>query len=141
MQNNEQSLLCHRENYTVPKGQERSVHCKIAKLDSNGNLLEKAKIVRFGVKSFETYDKNNLETMGYTVEILYHPMGRYSNVTITDKDATIREKDKEIEALKAELASKESNDEKDKEIARLRAELARAKEGETKKGGRPKKED
>lgn len=149
MQNNEQSLLLiHRENYNVPKGQERSVHCKIAKLDAKGNIVEKARLVHFGVKAFEAIHKDNLETMGYTVEILYHPLDRYSNVVITDKDTEIAEKDKEIEALKAQL-SNESMAEKDAEIARLRAELAKVKDSkssegvgeEKKKGGRPKKEE
>lgn len=158
MQNKEQSLLLiHRENYNVPKGQERSVHCKIAKLDANGNFLEKARLVRFGVKAFETAHKDNLETMGYTVEILYHPMGRYNNSIIRDKDVEIAEKNREIEALKEQVAS-ESMAEKDAEIARLKAELAEAREKAEKvdvaktnvdeaptevkknKGGRPRKE-
>lgn len=156
MQNNEQSLLLtHRENYIVPKGQEQTVHCKIAKLDSNGNFLESVRIVRFGLKKFETTIKDNLETMGYTVEILHHPMGKYSNSVIKSKDA-------EIEALKAELEAKDNSKEmaaKDAEIAALRKALADAKKGaetkdeakgdakpaegaeEKKKGGRPRKEE
>lgn len=156
MQNNEQSLLLtHRENYIVPKGQEQTVHCKIAKLDSNGNFLESVRIVRFGLKKFETTIKDNLETMGYTVEILHHPMGKYSNSVIKSKDA-------EIEALKAELEAKDNSKEmaaKDAEIAALRKALAEAKKGaetkdeakgdakpaegaeEKKKGGRPRKEE
>lgn len=128
MQNNEQSLLLtHRENYIVPKGQEQTVHCKVAKVDANGNFIEKARFLRFGLKAFESGHKDNLESMGYTVEILYHPLGRYSNVRITDKDTEIAKRDAEIEALKAQIAS-DSMAEKDAEIARLRAELAKAKE-------------
>lgn len=157
MQNNEQSLLLtHRENYNVPKGQEHTVHCKIAKLDSNGNFLEGAKIIHVGVKKFETCVKDNLENMGYTIEILYHPMGRYSNVVIKDKDVELAVKNAEINALKAELETK-GNDkalaDKDAEIARLKAELEETKKKvaetanptesaeEKKKGGRPRKED
>lgn len=135
MQNNEQSLLLtHRENYIVPKGQEQTVHCKIAKLDSNGNFLESVRLVHFGLKKFETTIKDNLETMGYTVEILHHPMGKYSNSVIKSKDA-------EIKALKAELEAKDNSKEmaaKDAEIAALRKALAEAKKN---KGGRPKKEE
>ena len=41
MPNREQSaLLVHRENYIVPKGQERVVHIKIAKLTADGSVLE-----------------------------------------------------------------------------------------------------
>ena len=79
-QNNEQSLLLtHRENYNVPKGQEQTVHCKIAKnwILTATSLREFALFLR--LKKFETTIKDNLETMGYTVEILHHPMGRYSN--------------------------------------------------------------
>lgn len=164
MQNNEQSLLLtHRENYIVPKGQEQTVHCKIAKLDSNGNFLESVRIVHFGLKKFETTIKDNLETMGYTVEILHHPMGKYSNSVIKSKDVEIKVKDAEIEALKAELEAKDNSKEmaaKDAEIAALRKALAEAKKGaETKdeakgdakpaegaeekknKGGRPRKEE
>lgn len=164
MQNNEQSLLLtHRENYNVPKGQEQTVHCKIAKLDSNGNFLESVRLVRFGLKKFETTIKDNLETMGYTVEILHHPMGKYSNSVIKSKDVEIKVKDAEIEALKAELEAKDNSKEmaaKDAEIAALRKALAEAQkkgaeskdeskedakpaEGteEKKKGGRPRKEE
>lgn len=130
MQNNEQSLLLtHRENYIVPKGQEQIVHCKIAKLDASGNFLEEVRLVRFGLKKFETMVKANLETMGYTVEILHHPMGKYSNSVIKSKDLEIKVKNAEIEALKAELESKDSTKdiaEKDAEIARLKAALAEA---------------
>src|SRR5574344_380464 len=122
MQNNEQSLLLtHRENYIVPKGQEQIVHCKIAKLDASGNFLEEVRLVRFGLKKFET--------MRYTVEILHHPMGKYSNSVIKSKDLEIKVKNAEIEALKAELESKDSTKdiaEKDAEIARLKAALAEA---------------
>lgn len=105
------------------------MHCKIAKLDSAGNFIEKARIIRVGLKKFETVVKENLETMGYTVEILYHPMGKYSNVVIKDKDVEIRMKDAEINALKAKLESDESEKiiaDKDAEIARLQRELEKA---------------
>lgn len=142
MLNNEQQslLLIHRENYNVPKGQEQTVHCKVAKEDANGNLLEKPRLVHFGVKAFETLHKANLELMGYAVEILHHPMGKYSNVRIEDKGAMLAQKDNEIEALKAELAN--GSRELEAEVARLKAELAKMKEsaGEAKKIGRPKKE-
>lgn len=164
MQNNEQSLLLtHRENYNVPKGQEQTVHCKIAKLDANGNFLEGVRLVHFGLKKFETTIKDNLETMGYTVEILHHPMGRYSNSVIKSKDVEIKVKDAEIEALKAELEAKDNSKEmaaKDAEIAALRKALAEAKKGaeakdeakgdakpaegaeeKKNKGGRPRKEE
>ena len=105
MQNKEQNaLLVHRENYEVPKGQEQAVHYKIAKLDSTGKVLEPARIVKDDPKYFETVLKRNLENMGYTVEILHHPQGRYSSVRVETAEARLAEKDAEIARLKAELA-------------------------------------
>lgn len=116
MPNREQSaLLVHRENYIVPKGQERVVHIKIAKLTADGSFLEPARIVREEPKFFDTVAKRNLETLGYTVEILFHPDGKYTSVRIEDKDAKLRE-------------AATALSEKDEEIARLKAELAKAKE-------------
>lgn len=116
MPNREQSaLLVHRENYIVPKGQEQVVHIKIAKLTADGSVLEPARIVREEPKFFDTVAKRNLETLGYTVEILFHPGGKYTSVRIEDKDAKLRE-------------AATALSEKDEEIARLKAELAKAKE-------------
>lgn len=135
MQNKEQSaLLVHRENYEVPKGQEQVVHYKIAKLDSNGKVLEPARIVKDEPKLFETVLKRNLELMGYTVEILHHPEGRYSSVKIETTEEKLALKDLEIQKLKEQVAQKEGNalSEKDAEIERLKAELAKAKAKEEK---------
>ena len=135
MQNKEQSaLLVHRENYEVPKGQEQVVHYKIAKLDSNGKVLEPARIVKDESKLFETVLKRNLELMGYTVEILHHPEGRYSSVKIETTEEKLALKDLEIQKLKEQVAQKEGNalSEKDAEIERLKAELAKAKAKEEK---------
>src|SRR5574344_531194 len=99
MQNNEQSLLLtHRENYIVPKGQDQIVHCKIAKLAASGNFLEEVRLVRFGLKKFETMVKANREAVGYTVEILHRPVGEYSNAVIKSKDLEIKVKNAGIEA-------------------------------------------
>ena len=144
MQNKEQSaLLVHRENYIVPKGEEHAVHYKIAKLTENGAFIEPPRIVKSRVKMFETITKRGLELNGYTVEILYHPNGTYSNVRIEDKNILIKKQDEEIAELKAKLAEQTSTD-KDAEIAALKAEIEAmkkkaekpAKEGKT---GRPAK--
>lgn len=134
MQNKEQSaLLVHRENYIVPKGEEHVVHYKIAKMDGNGNFVEKPRIVKSGVKLFETNLKVELENQGYTIEILSHPMGRYSNVKIESKDVIIANKDAEIDALKAELEALRAMTPKVEDVE------SEPKE-EKKKGGRPRKE-
>jgi len=137
MPNREQSaLLVHRENYIVPKGQEHSVHIKIAKLGADGNVIEPARIVREEPKFFETVAKRNLETLGYTVEILYHPQEKYSSVRIEDKDALLRAAKQEVETLKAE--GQAALNEKEAEIARLKAELAKAKGDTEPKQEKPK---
>ena len=136
MQNKEQSaLLVHRENYIVPKGEEHAVHYKIAKLTENGEFIEQPRIVKSRVKLFESVTKRGLELNGYTVEILYHPNGTYSNVRIEDKNILIKKQDAEIAELKAKLAEQTSTD-KDAEIAALKAEIEAMK----KKADKPAKE-
>ena len=136
MQNKEQSaLLVHRENYIVPEGEEHAVHYKIAKLTENGAFIEPPRIVKSRVKMFETITKRGLELNGYTVEILHHPNGTYSNVRIEDKNVLIKKQDAEIAELKAKLAEQTSTD-KDAEIAALKAEIEAMK----KKADKPAKE-
>ena len=136
MQNKEQSaLLVHRENYIVPEGEEHAVHYKIAKLTENGAFIEPPRIVKSRVKMFETITKRGLELNGYTVEILHHPNGTYSNVRIEDKNILIKKQDAEIAELKAKLAEQTSTD-KDAEIAALKAEIEAMK----KKADKPAKE-
>lgn len=136
MQNKEQSaLLVHRENYIVPKGEEHAVHYKIAKLTENGEFIEQPRIVKSRVKLFESVTKRGLELNGYTVEILFHPNGTYSNVRIEDKNVLIKKQDAEIAELKAKLAEQTSTD-KDAEIAALKAEIEAMK----KKADKPAKE-
>ena len=84
---------------------------------------------------FETITKRGLELNGYTVEILYHPNGTYSNVRIEDKNILIKKQDAEIAELKARLAEQTSTD-KDAEIAALKAEIEALK----KKAEKPAKE-
>ena len=142
MQNKEQSaLLVHRENYIVPKGEEHAVHYKIAKLTENGEFIEQPRIVKSKVKLFESVTKRGLELNGYTVEILFHPNGTYSNVRIEDKNILIKKQDAEIAELKARLAEQTSTD-KDAEIAALKAEIEAMKKKAEKPApvGRPAKE-
>ena len=142
MQNKEQSaLLVHRENYIVPKGEEHAVHYKIAKLTENGAFIEPPRIVKSRVKMFETITKRGLELNGYTVEILFHPNGTYSNVRIEDKNVLIKKQDEEIAELKAKLEEQTSTD-KDAEIAALKAEIEALKKKAEKPApvGRPAKE-
>lgn len=142
MQNKEQSaLLVHRENYIVPKGEEHAVHYKIAKLTENGEFIEQPRIVKSRVKLFESVTKRGLELNGYTVEILFHPNGTYSNVRIEDKNVLIKKQDEEIAELKAKLEEQTSTD-KDAEIAALKAAIEAMKKKAEKPApvGRPAKE-
>lgn len=131
MQNNSLPLLSiHRENYIVPKGEERIVHYKAEKVlyDPNDGVtrLSHPDLIKTNVKMFDDV-KRNLELQGYTIEILHHPEGKYTNVVIKDSRAELAE-------AKAEIAAK------DDEIARLRAELD-AQMKATSKGVAPEKEE
>ncbi len=126
MQNHNLPLLSiHRENYLVPKGEEHIVHYKAERVlfdPKDGNVrLSHPDLLKTNVKMFDDV-KRNLELQGYTIEILHHPQGKYTNVVIKDTGA-------ELASAKAELAAK------DDEIARLRAEL----EAQMGKGNAPEK--
>lgn len=138
MQNKEQNaLLLHRENYIVPKGEEHAVHYKIAKMTENGAFIERARIIKSRVKQFESIEKRNLEINGYTVEILHHPNGTYTNVRIEDKSLMLARQKDEIAELKAQLSQFKD---KDDEIAKLKAEIeAMKKASEQEKSEEPEK--
>lgn len=127
MQKNEQPVS--HNGYIVPEGQEQVVHYKIAKMSADGSILEKPRICYTNPKMFDGGYLRNLELLGYVVEILYHPLGHYTTTRIVDKDEAIKEKDAEIERLKALLEASQS------------ATKEEAPKEETKRVGRPKKED
>lgn len=150
MQNQNLPLLStHRENYKVPKGEERVVHYKIERVlfDPKDGVtrVSHPDLIKTDVKMFDAV-KYNLELQGYTVEILYHPDGKYSNVVIPgDPRQEVAEKDNEIAALRAEIARMkaevasempEVNEEKPAE-----KEEAKAESAPVKKGGRTKKSE
>lgn len=141
MQKEQSALLVHRENYEVPKGQEHSVHYRIAKVDARGNFLEKPRICKDNPKEFDSSLKRNLEILGYTVEILYHPLGTYTDTRIVDKDAAMRAKDAEIAELKAKVqeGANDALKEKDAEIAKLKEALAKAEAKAAKAAEKPAK--
>lgn len=64
------------ENYTVPKGEERSYHCKIEVIEydrKTGKKVSKPRIQKFGQKMFESFIYSNLKKQGYIVTILHDP--------------------------------------------------------------------
>ncbi len=112
MQKNNLPLLSlNRENYEVPKGEEQLVHYKIEKVlfSADGRTrLSHPDLIKTTDKMFDDV-KRNLELQGYTVEILFHPQGKYTNVTLPkDVSVELAEKDAEIERLKAKLAKVET---------------------------------
>lgn len=132
MQNNNLPLISiSRENYNVPKGEEQLVHYKIEKVrfSNDGRVrISHPDLIKTSDKMFDMV-KRNLELQGYTLEILYHPEGKYTDVRIPkDTASELIEKEDEIARLKAELAAlKEQKEVKEDE--------------EPKKVGRPKKSE
>ena len=160
MQNQNLPLLSmSRENYQVPKGEEQIVHYKAEKIlfdpKDGRTRLSHPDLLKTGVKMFDEV-KRNLELQGYTIEILYHPLGKYTNVRIpkdanaelAEAKAQLADKDEEIARLKAALAEKE---EAKKEVAPRKEEAkaenpseneeAKAETTPAKKGGRAKKSE
>ena len=92
----------NRNNYTPKPEEKHLVHYK-AELPrynkTNGAKESHPEILKTGLKMFETV-KRNLEKQGYIIEIIYHPEGKYNTPVKVASDA----RDKEIEALKAQLA-------------------------------------
>lgn len=99
-------LSISRENYQVPKGEEQQVHYKAERLAHDPVTLERTShpdLIKTNVKQFDEV-KRNLELQGYTIEILHHPLGKYTDVRLPkDVKAQLREKDDEIAALRAQL--------------------------------------
>ena len=64
------------DNYKVPKGEERSYHCKIEVIEydrKTGKKVSKPRIQKFGQKMFESFIYSNLKKQGYIVTILHDP--------------------------------------------------------------------
>lgn len=64
------------DNYIVPKGEERSYHCKIEVMEydrKTGKKVSKPRIQKFGQKMFESFIYSNLKKQGYIVTILHDP--------------------------------------------------------------------
>lgn len=64
------------DNYLVPKGEERSYHCRIECKKFNqdtGERLSKPRIQKFGKKIFESHVMLSLRKQGYTIDILHNP--------------------------------------------------------------------
>ena len=100
-----------RENYQVPKGEERLVHYLQERVSFNKATGEKEShpdLNKTGLKMFDMV-KRNLELQGYTINILYHPLNQYNEWVEVESPMAVKEQEladaqREIEELKAELA-------------------------------------
>lgn len=153
MQNQNLPLLSiHRENYCVPKGEEQVVHYKAEKVlfdpKDGTRRLSHPDLIKTNVKMFDDV-KRNLELQGYVIEILHHPLGKYTNVVVpADPMAELAAKDDEIARLRAELAAQmeaTKGNAPQKEEAKAEnpseKEEAKTETPSVKKGGRTKKSE
>lgn len=156
MQERENKTLT-RANYAVPKGEEHVVHYTAEKVlfeGKSGIRVSHPDLIKTDVKMFDSV-KRNLELQGYTINILFHPQGKYPEEIVSESALEkaareLAEKEEEIAKLKAmleeqnatkkEVAEKGIAPEKDE----ANSEIATEKEGVDLSGkkakGRPKKD-
>lgn len=109
-----------RSTYKVPKGEEAYVHYTLEKVYYNpttGKKESRQEIVKTNANMFEAV-KRNLELQGNTINILYHPEGKYNDerVAMSAEDKMREEIEKEVrEQLEAEFA-KRAEEAKEKEV-------------------------
>lgn len=140
MQKKENKTLT-RADYEVPMGEEKVVHYTAEKVLFDGKSGERVShpdLIKTDVKMFDAV-KRNLELHGYTINILYHPLGKYPEEVVTEsalerKSREIEEKDAEIAELRA-LLEKQNATEKTEAVECIAPEKTEAKSK-----GRPKKE-
>ena len=114
MQNRE-SYKSLRENYKVPKGEEKVVHYLVEKpmYDPRTSVkISKPNVVKTDIQMFDMV-KRDLELRGYMVFILYHPQGKYNeapcvNDPLAEKEQELDEAMRENMELKAKLAALEA---------------------------------
>lgn len=119
-----------KENYLVPKGEEKSYHAviEVVQFDpKTGVRLSKPRIQKFGKKMFETHVLSSLKKQGYTVTILHDP----NEWIAKHQEQIAAEARKKAEAAKA--AEKKRFDdavkaEVEKQMASFREEMAQMKE-------------
>lgn len=113
-----------RATYQCPKGEEGYVHYSVEKVAFNrvtGQKESRQSIVKTNPKLFESV-KRNLELQGFTINVLFHPEGKY-NIEVVEES----QEEKLRKEIEAEVRAK------------IEAEYAEKAETESKKIGRPKK--
>lgn len=123
-----------RATYKLPKGEEAYVHYTIEKIAFNsktGQKISRQEVVKTNPKMFDNV-KRNLELQGFTVNILFHPDGKYNEEIIveTPEERMRREIEAEVRA-EFEKKFEEATTDTEKETA----------DTEEKKIGRPQKEN
>lgn len=116
-----------KENYIVPKGEEKVYHCIIEakSFDSKtGRRISVPRIQKFGRKVFETSVARTLKMQGYDVVVLHSP------AEADAKEAEELEKQKAEEAF---AAAAEAEAQKQAEIDRAVAEALAAQKAEFEK--------
>ena len=133
-----------KENYLVPKGEEKLYHVKleVKSFDSHtGKKLSHPFIQKFARIDFENGTLSLLRQQGYDIEILHNPQEWIKNHTQEVADA--KEKKLAEARAKAEKAEAEKQAEREALKAQLRAEIeAEMKaEAKTKSKGKSKKDE
>ena len=120
-----------RENYVVPKGEEKDYHCiiEVKQFDQKtGKRLSRPRLQKFGRKMFEQNVMASLQKQGYEITILHNPREWAEK---TQKEAAARAK-AQAEAQKA-AEEKRFQDAVAAEVAKqVKAALAEQKKKEKK---------
>lgn len=107
-----------KENYIVPKGQEKLYHCiiEVRKFDPNtGVRLSTPRLQKFGIKTFEGNIYEGLRKQGYEVTILHNP-NEYLAEENAKKIAEEEQKAKDAEQAKIAEAEAQKQAEIDKAV-------------------------
>lgn len=113
-----------RATYKLPKGEEAYVHYTIEKIAFNpktGQKISRQEVVKTNPKMFDNV-KRNLELRGFTVNVLFHPEGKYNEEIIveTPEERMRKEIEAEVRAKFEKKFEKKTADTEEKKIERPR---------------------
>ena len=131
-----------KENYLVPKGEERLYHVKleVKSFDSHtGKKLSHPFIQKFARIDFENGTLSLLRQQGYDIEILHNPQEWIKNHA--EEVAKAKEKKAAEAKAKAEKEEAEKQAEREALKAQLRAELEAEAKAKAKSKGKSKKDE
>lgn len=96
-----------RATYQLPKGEEGYVHYTIERVTynpHNGQKISRQEVIKTTPKMFDSV-KRNLELQGYTINILFHPEGKYNTERVVETPEERMRKEIEAE-VRAEYEKK-----------------------------------